>query len=83
MLGTLLHSEGTSLFLFFSLATPSYMEFLGQGSDLSFSCHLSGILNPLCWLGIEPAPQCSQDAANPVAPQRELQKSLFYTVQFF
>ena len=31
------------------------------------------ILNPLCWAGIEPASQRSQDAADPIAPQQELQ----------
>ena len=41
-------------FLFFSLAVPWHMEFLGQGSDLSHGCNLSlscnnaGSFNPLC-----------------------------------
>lgn len=45
------------------------MEFVGQRSDLSGS---DQIFNPLCRLGMEPASQRPQDAANAVAPQREL-----------
>ena len=53
------------------------MEFLGQGSDLSCSCKLSrscgnaGSLTDYVGLGIEPKSQCSQDAADPFAPQKE------------
>ena len=54
------------------------MEFPGQGSDLSCRPNLShsygsaGSLTHCAGLGIEPTSQCSQDAANPFAPQREL-----------
>ena len=54
------------------------MKFLGQGSDLSCSCDLSrssGITGSLTHYdgpGIEPVSQSSQDAVDPVVPQREL-----------
>ena len=55
------------------------MEFPGQGSDLSHSwndlscsCGNAGSLTLCAGLGIEPASQCSRDAADPVVPQREL-----------
>ena len=50
----------------------------GQGSDPSYSCNLShscgnaGSLTHCAGLGMEPASQCTQDATNPVGPQREL-----------
>ena len=58
------------------------MEFLGQGSDLSHHCNLScncrnaRSLTHCAGLGIEPASQDSQDAADPVAPWQELQEML-------
>ena len=58
------------------------MAFPGQGSDLSHSRELSCDLShswgnarslTLCARpGIEPVSQCSQDTADPIAPQREL-----------
>ena len=54
------------------------MEFLGQGSDLSHSHHLSrGCSNARSLIhctrpGIEPASKGSQDAADPFVPQWEL-----------
>lgn len=57
--------------LFSFLATPWQMELLDQRSDLS--CGLR-IFNPLCWLGVKPASQCSQDTVDPIVPQRELLK---------
>ena len=63
---------------FFFLAAPRHIAFLGQGSDPSHSCNLSQIFGNARYLsrcarpGIEPSSQCSQDAANPVAPQQEL-----------
>ena len=57
------------------------MELPDQGSDPSHSCNLShscrntGSLTHCAGLGIEPASQYSQDAADPVAPQWELQES--------
>ena len=67
----------------FFFGCPSNMEFLGQGSDLSHSCNLSccystRALNHCAGLGIEPVSQSSQDAADPVAPQRELQWLAFF-----
>ena len=59
------------------------MEFPNQGSDLSDSCHLghscgnARSLTHYAGLGIEPAFQRSQDATEPVAPQRELLKLVF------
>jgi len=56
-----------------------------QGSDLSHSCELSHscgnawILKPLCQARIQPASQRSQDAADPIVPQRELLLSIFKT----
>ena len=69
-----------SFFSFFFLATPRYMEFPGQGSDpnrncrLRHSCGNTGSLTHCARSGVEPASQRSQDAANPVTPQRELHK---------
>ena len=67
-------------FFFFSfLVTPWHMEFPGQGSDsshgpdLSHNCGNSGNLTHCARLGNEPASQLSQEATNPVAPQKELQ----------
>ena len=59
------------------------MEFPGQGSDPSHSCHLSSScghtasLTYSSGLSIEAVSQRSQDAAKPVVPQRELQVCLF------
>ena len=69
-----------TFFFFFSffLAALQHMEFSGQGSDLSCSCHLGcscGVATSLthcAWLGKKPASQCSQDAANPTVSQQEL-----------
>ena len=68
-------------FFFLFLVTLRHMEFLGQGSDpshsqdLSCSCSNDRSLTHCARLGIEPASQRSQDAADPVVPQQELQKS--------
>ena len=67
-----------SLYIYIFLAAPCHMEFLGQGSnsshsyDLSRSCGNAGSLTHCGGAGIKPASQRSQDAADPVAPQREL-----------
>ena len=66
--------------LFIDLAAPLYVEFLGQGSDLSRSCDLfrscsnTGFLIHCARQGIEAASQRSRDAADPVVPQLALQK---------
>ena len=71
-------SKGTPLPPF--LTALQHMEFPGQGSDLSCNCspnHSCGNAgSPTCCasLGIEPVSQGSQDAADPVVPQWELQK---------
>ena len=55
-----------------------HMEFPGQGSDLSLShhrghtCGNAGSFTHYPGPGIEPGSQCSQDTANPIAPQQEL-----------
>ena len=72
-----------SFSFFFFLAAPQHMEFPGQGSDLSNpspQLQQLWILNPLCQAGDQTCVQCSQDAANPSAPQQELPQffSLFY-----
>ena len=65
--------------LFFFCCPMAYMEFLRQGLDprhsfdLLCSCGTTLIFNPLCLEGIKPASQCSQDSADPTAPQQELQ----------
>ena len=70
-----------------------HMEFLGRGSDLSRSCDLSHIQigsepqtqckpqlqqcqipSPLCWAVSRP----SQDTADPVVPQWDLQDITIY-----
>ena len=55
------------------------MEFPGQESDHSHSCHLShscgnngALAHCDAGSGIEPASQCSQDTANPIGPHWEL-----------
>ena len=74
---------GLSLSLFLSffppfLAAQWHMEFPGQGSDLSRSCHQNcscGNVRSLTHCagpGIKPVSQCSQEAADPVATQWEL-----------
>ena len=56
-----------------------HMEFPGQESDpshsfnLSQNCSNAGSLTHCAEPRIEPASQCPQDAADPVAPQQELQ----------
>ena len=37
------------------------------------------ILNTLCQAGVKPVSQCSQDAADPVAPQQELLTKMLLT----
>ena len=83
-LGLLLWHGGFCLFVCLSVCLfvvvvlpflPGHMEFLGQGSDLSYRCDLSHkcsnarSLTHCAGLGIEPVPQCSQDATIPTAPQ--------------
>ena len=64
------------------------MELLGQGSDLRHSLDLScicgnaGSLTHCYRLGIEPASQCCQDAADPVAPQPGLQQDILLKEEF-
>ena len=62
---------GFGHFFFFSyLAAPRHIEFLGQGSDLSHSCHLhgnAGSFNPLYCTGIEPVSWHCRDATDPTA----------------
>ena len=59
-------------------------ELQGQTSDPSHSYKLShsygntGSLTHWAGLGIEPVSQCSQDVADPIAPQRELLKNIFH-----
>ena len=72
------------------VATSQPMEFPGQGSDPSCSCHLSrscgnaGSLTHCARLGNEPESQRSQDASDPVVPQRELLiNSIFQTAIMF
>ena len=72
------HENQAQTIDFFSfLATPQYMEFLGQGSDLNCNCDLScscsnsGSLTHCARLGIEPVSQCCQDG--PIVTQWELQ----------
>lgn len=66
------------------LATPWHMEFLGQRSDPSHSSdphHSRGNTGSLAHRagpGLEFASQCSRDAFDPVAPQRELQEACFH-----
>ena len=56
----------------------AYMEFLGQGWDLSLNCDLShncsnvGSLTHCSEPGIEPVSLCPQDAADPIVPQLKL-----------
>ena len=42
-----LNPNSVFLYFFFFFGHPTVYEFLGQGSDLSHSCNLSQILNPL------------------------------------
>ena len=77
-------------FFFFSfLAGPQHMEFLVQGSDLghscdpSYSCSNTRSLTHCARQGIEPVPQCSQDAAESIVPQGELQDTMFNKVARF
>ena len=65
-------------FFFSFLAAWQLMEFPGQGShpshsgDLSCSYSNASSLTHCAGPGLKPVSQCSQDAANPVVPQREL-----------
>ena len=76
--GSLPHPD-ISCFFFF-LATPWHTEFLGQGSDPSYSCDLccscsnAGSLTCCAGPGIEPVSQHGVDA---IAPQQELQILMF------
>ena len=65
---------GFFFFFFLStfLATLRRMEFLGQGSDLSYSCHNARSLTNSAGLRSEPVPWCCRDAMDPIAPQQEL-----------
>ena len=73
------------------LASLRYMEFPGQGSDLNFCCYLgyscsnARSLTHCAEPGIEPVSQCSQEAADPIAIQQELQRfvSFVFWVFFF
>ena len=62
------------------------MEFLGQGSDLSYSCDLrcscsnDGSLSHWVGLVIEPGFQYSRDNANPIVPQWELIYETFKSI---
>ena len=67
--------QGLLFFIFFlPLATLRHMAFPGHRSDLncsgdlSCSCGNGGSLNHRGGLGIKPVSQCSQDAADPIAP---------------
>ena len=69
---------------FLLLAAPQYMEFLRQGSDLSYNLNLScscinvGSLNHCAGPGTEPEFQCSPDTAYPVVPPWELLKTILF-----
>ena len=68
---------------------PQHMELPVQESDPSHSRELSCSydnaisLTHCAQLGIEPASQCSKDAANPVVPQQELLGFVFVFVFVF
>ena len=49
------------------------MEVPGLGIESEPQLWQRQIPNPLCWAGSKPESQGSQDAANPIAPQWELQ----------
>ena len=65
------------------------MELPSQGSDPSHSCEHSPscsnarALTHCVGPGIKPLSQCSQDAADPVAPQQKLRLLSLLTVFFF
>ena len=48
------------------------MEFLGQGSDLSYNCGSSGPIIHCAESGIKSVSHCSRDATGPTVPQQEL-----------
>ena len=79
-------SEDMKLDLSFILATQRPMELPGQGSDPSHSCKLShscGNVDPYCAAPrIKPASRRSQDAADPIEPQKELHIPYFYIISF-
>ena len=72
--------------LFFISGHPMAYGVPGPGSDPSHSCHLSHSSSNTRSLthcrgpGVEPASQCSQDAADPVVPHWELGVWLIYLV---
>ena len=88
----MLNLEGKSIhlffFLFFFWSPCSILELLGQGSnqshsrELSHNCDNARSLTHCAGLGIEPISQCSQDVANPAAPQQDLQCICFYIVYY-
>lgn len=54
--------------------TPWHTEFLSWSRDqIQAATAMLDSFNPLCWAGIKPASPHSPDAADPTAPQRELQ----------
>ena len=65
-------------FPFFCLTALQHIEFPDQGSDPSHGCNLShscgnaGSLTHYAGPAIEPVFECSQEATNPIVPQREL-----------
>ena len=83
------NSQFISLSVSLFLATLRHVEFPGQESDLSHSCKPShchsntGSLTHCVRTEIEPASQCSQDAANLIAPQKELQSISLFCVCVF
>ena len=51
--------------------------------DLCHSCSNPGSLTDCARLGIELASQCSRDAADPIAPQQELQDFLLFIAEWY
>ena len=64
------------------------MEFLGQGSDLSYSYDLScscgnaASLTQCAGPGMGPVSQHSQDAADPIAPKQQLLSAVIFIISF-
>ena len=73
-----------SFSFFFGGGALQHMEFPGQGSDLSHSCHLGCSCGNARFLihcagpGIKPVSQLSQGTADPTAPQHELPYLFIY-----